>query len=506
MDSLIRGNDRQLHYFTKHFSITLLMDLPENLTFVDIETTGGSINFDRIIEIGILQVKNNKLEKTFETFLNPDRSLPPEITNLTGIQASDLEKAPSFFDIKDELMGYFEDTVFVAHNARFDYGFLKQEFLRYGDRFSQKQLCTVKLSRLLYPEHRHHNLDSIIERFQFEIKNRHRAFSDAKILWDFYQKIQSLFPAEKLVQTISHILKKPNIPPKLKNFTHSDLPETPGVYIFYGENGQPLYVGKSKNIRDRVLSHFTLSTGDSSEMKIYNTIESMEFIKTAGELGALLKESEMIKKLMPLYNRRLRYREKMVTAVKKEVDGIFTVEIEETGNPDINNLENIMAVFKNKRQAKETLTLLAKDHNLCDKFLGLQKTKGACFNSQLGRCNGICAGKENDMKYNLRFIEAFLKTKIKSWPYPGPVTIKEISPEDGREELFLIHNWCIVQKQEGDNELPDESSFSESKNKNLENLVFDYDVYKILRRFILDKQSYHKFHKLSLDSDEFISA
>lgn len=470
----------------------IMTDLPKNLTFVDLETTGGSVTFDRIIEIGILQVKDNKLEKTFETFLNPDRPIPPEITTLTGISSTDLEKAPSFFDIKDELMSYFEDTVFVAHNARFDYGFLKQEYLRFGDRFSPKQLCTVKLSRLLYPEHRHHNLDSIIERFQFEIKNRHRAFSDAKILWDFYQKIQTVFPSEKLIQTISHVLRKPNIPPKLKNFQHSDLPETPGVYIFYGENGQPLYVGKSKNIRDRVLSHFTLSTGDTSEMKIYNTIESMEFIKTAGELGALLKESETIKKLMPLYNRRLRYREKMVIAVKKEVDGVFTIDIEETDNPDINNLENIMAVFKNKRQAKETLTNLAKDHNLCDKFLGLQKTKGACFNHQLGRCLGVCAGKEIPMKYNLRFIEAFLKTKIKSWPYDGPVTIKEISPEDGKEELFLIHNWCIVQKQENDN-------------NSLEDLVFDYDVYKILRRFVLDKNSYHKFHKLSLDTNESAS-
>jgi DNA polymerase III subunit epsilon len=292
------------------------------------------------------------------------------------------------------------------------------------------------------------------------------------------------FPSEKLIQTISHILKKPNIPPKLKNFSHSDLPETPGVYIFYGENGQPLYVGKSKNIRDRVLSHFTLSTGDSSEMKIYNTIESMEFIKTSGELGALLKESETIKKLMPLYNRRLRYREKMVIAVKKEIDGVFTIEIEETDNPDINNLENIMAVFKNKKQARETLTNLAKDHNLCDKFLGLQKTNGSCFNYQLERCKGICDGREIPMKYNLRFIEAFLKTKIKSWPYDGPVTIKEVDPESGKEELFLIHNWCIVQKQVGDNQT-------------LEDLVFDYDVYKILRRFIYNIKNSNLAHKFN---------
>lgn len=450
-----------------------MTDLPKNLTFVDIETTGGSITFDRIIEIGILQVRDNKLEKTFQTFLNPDRPLPPEITMLTGINASDLERAPSFFDIKDELMNYFDDAVFVAHNARFDYGFLKQEFLRFGDKFSPKQLCTVKLSRLLYPEHRHHNLDSIIERFQFEIENRHRAFSDAKILWDFYQKIQTTFPQEKLIQTVSHILKKPNIPVRLKNFQFSDLPESAGVYIFYGENGQPLYVGKSKNIRDRVMSHFSLSTGDASEMKIYNTIESLDFIKTSGELGALLKESEMIKKLMPLYNRRLRYREKMVFAVKKEVDGIFTIDLEETENPDINNLENVMATFKSKKQARDALVALAKDFNLCDKYLGLEKTKGECFNSQLGRCNGVCAKKEIPQKYNLRFIEAFLKTRIKSWPYKGPIVIKEVDQESGKEEQFLIHNWCIVQKKDGDNQ-------------NLEDLVFDYDVYKILRRHLFN--------------------
>jgi len=465
------------------------MDLPKNLTFVDIETTGGSITFDRIIEIGILQVRDNKLERTYQTFLNPDRALPPEITNLTGISAADLEGAPSFFDIKDELMDYFEDTVFVAHNARFDYGFLKQEFLRFGQRFTQKQLCTVKLSRLLYPEFRHHNLDSIIERFKFEIENRHRAFSDAKILWEFYQKIQTVFPFEKLTQAVSHIIKKPNIPPKLKDFKYSDIPESAGVYIFYGENGQPLYVGKSKNIRDRVLSHFSLSTGDSSEMKIYNTTESMEFIQTAGELGALLKESEKIKKLMPLYNRRLRYREKMITAVKKEADPtslklggagrIYTIEIQETDAPDINNLESIMAVFKNKRQAKETLTLLAKEHNLCDKFLGLQKTKGACFNYQLGRCKGVCAGKEIPMKYNLRFIEAFSKTKVKSWPYEGSIIIKEVDPIQEKEEQFLIHNWCIVQKQEGDDQ-------------DLSNLEFDYDAYKILRRFMYRSNFNHQ--------------
>lgn len=458
------------------------MDLPSNLTFVDIETTGGSVTTDRIIEIGILQVRKNRLETTYQTFLNPDRPLPDEIQLLTGITPADLEKAPSFFDIKDDLTQYFEESVFVAHNARFDYGFLKQEFLRYGIRFTPKQLCTVKLSRLLYPEHRHHNLDSIIERFQFQIENRHRALSDAKILWDFYQKIQGLFPAEKLIQTVSHILKKPNIPPALKNFNLSHLPETPGVYIFYGRSGVPLYVGKSKNIRERVFNHFSLSTGNSLEMKIYNQVESVEFIETAGELGALLKESAMIKQLMPLYNRMLRNKEKMTIARKIEAEGVFTVKIEEADFVDPNTLENIMGVYKTKRAAKEALVGLAREHNLCDRFLDLEKTNAACFNYRLGKCLGICNGKEKPIKYNLRFIEAFLNSKIKSWPYKGPIIIKEVNETQEKEEQFLIHNWCVVQR------IDDEA-------KKLEDLEFDYDIYKILKRFLLKNHFQGKVQK-----------
>lgn len=448
------------------------MDLPKNLTFVDIETTGGSIIADRIIEIGILKIRNNKLEKTYETFLNPDRSLPDEIQLLTGITSADLEKAPSFFDIKDELSEYFDDSIFVAHNARFDYGFLKQEFLRYGIKFIPRQLCTVKLSRLLFPEHRHHNLDSIIERFRFEIKNRHRAFSDAKILWDFYQKIQTIVPENKLIQTVSHILKRPNVPPHLKSFDLKTIPETPGVYIFYGKSGQPLYVGKSKNIRERVFNHFSLSAGNPLEMKIYNQVESFEFIETAGELGALLKESEMIKKLMPLYNRMLRNKEKMVIAKKVEIDGVFSIKLEESNNIDPQNLDEIMAVYKTKRSAKEALVGIAREYNLCDRFLGIEKTKTSCFNYKLGKCLGICGEKEKPIKYNLRFIEAFINLKIKSWPYKGPIVIKEVNPESEKEEQFLINNWCVVQKRDGESE-------------KLEDLEFDFDVYKILKRFLL---------------------
>ncbi len=443
------------------------MTLPASLTFVDIETTGGSVTRDRIIEIGLLKVIDNKIETTYKTFLNPDRFLPDEIQLLTGITPSDLEGAPSFFDIKDELLEYFQDAVFVAHNARFDYGFLKQEFLRYGVKFSPKQLCTVKLSRLLFPEHRHHNLDSIIDRFGFTIENRHRAFDDAKVLWDFYQQAQTKVPMEKFLDTVGHILKKPNTPPQLKNFDLSHLPESPGVYIFYGKSGAPLYVGKSKNIRDRVFNHFSMSSGNSFEMKIYNQVESVEVIQTEGELGALLLESETIKKLLPLYNRMLRNKEKMVVAKKISVDGVFGIKLEETDFIDPDSLGDVMAIYKTRKAAREALVTLAKDFQLCDRYLGLEKTKTECFNARLGKCKGICDGRENSMKYNLRFIEAFYSSKIKSWPHNGPVIIKE------GNEGFLIDKWCFIGKVDEENQPSGPYEYS-----------FDLDFYKIFKRFL----------------------
>src|SRR5476649_2448024 len=138
--------------------------LPNKLAFVDIETTGMRSFYDRILEIGILRVENNEVTKTFKSLLNPQSYIPSEITMITGITARDIENAPTFRQIKDAILEILDDCVFVAHNARFDYGFLKSEFQRENHSFSSKHFCTVRLSRALYPQQSHHNLDSIIQR------------------------------------------------------------------------------------------------------------------------------------------------------------------------------------------------------------------------------------------------------------------------------------------------------------------------------------------------------
>ncbi len=178
----------------------------KTLAIVDVETSGTGLD-DRVIEIGILRIENGVCTETFKTFLQPDRELSPWITRLTGITDSDLEHAPHFADVADEVMRLLTGAVFVAHNVAFDYAFIKNEFSRIDRFFEARCLCTVKLSRLLSPRAKRHNLSAVIRRHKLTCESRHRAFDDAHALWQFMQwgnrrKAQALTRSiDKLLQT-----------------------------------------------------------------------------------------------------------------------------------------------------------------------------------------------------------------------------------------------------------------------------------------------------------------
>lgn len=176
-----------------------------NLSFIDIETTGGWATTDKIIEVGIIRVENGRVKKRLNKLIDPDRPLPPFITQLTGISDKDLVSAPSFYDVSEEILELLEDSIFVAHNVGFDYSFIKHEFENIGHNFSSSRLCTVKLSRHFYPEHKRHNLDSVIQRHNLKVKNRHRAMDDAKAIFEFYKILEKEFSTEE----ISKLIKKP---------------------------------------------------------------------------------------------------------------------------------------------------------------------------------------------------------------------------------------------------------------------------------------------------------
>lgn len=174
----------------------------QNYTIVDVETTGGSPYHSRVIEIGILRVEKGEIVAKYQTLLNPETEIPEFITKLTGLKDSDVALAPKFNEVKDEILELFEDSIFVAHNVGFDYEFIRQEFRRVGYGFTAEQLCTVRLSRALFPKEKHHNLSVLIERFEIACDNRHRAFDDAKVLWDFLQIVQSKFSKDELDSAI----------------------------------------------------------------------------------------------------------------------------------------------------------------------------------------------------------------------------------------------------------------------------------------------------------------
>lgn len=440
-------------------------------SFVDIETTGAHARQDRIIEIGILRVEDNKLTRTYQKLINPETYLNPFISQMTGIVQSDLEKAPTFEELKEEILEVLDDTIFVAHNVRFDYGFLRNEFKRFGLNFSSKQICTVKLSRSLFPQYTRHSLDSLIERFQFQMENRHRAFDDAKVLWDFYQKIHTLFPSETVDRVVQEIMRKPALPQHLSQEMLDNLPEGPGVYIFYGENDMPLYIGKSVSIRDRVLSHFTNDQNSSKELKISQEILRIETIPTVGEFGALLKEAELIKTMQPLYNAQLRKTHKVVLLKKKELPNRFySLEMEHVKQITPEDLNTMLGIFPSKKKAKEYIKKKAEEHQLCEKLLGLEKTSGSCFGHKIERCKGACINKEHFLSYNMRFVQAFSEKKIKSWPFQGAIKITEVDPIEQKAEEFIANKWCLT---------------SDDNNE----LFFDYDTYKILVRYIFNRRN-----------------
>lgn len=461
--------------------------LPNQFAFVDIETTGGSVTHDRIIELGLLRVENGVVTDTYETLINPQTYVSPFIEDMTGIHQEELVSAPLFEEVKDTFLRLMEGCVFVAHNVRFDYSFIKNELRRLGISFSPHHLCTVKLSRYLYPQHKRHNLSSIIERHNLQCSRRHRAFDDAKAIFDFYTLSKKAIPEKKFTQAITAILKRPSLPIGLSEDQVESLPDSPGVYIFYSEEKIPLYVGKSINIRDRVLSHFSGDHLSTKEMNMCQQVRSIESVNSGGELSALVRESMMIKQLQPLYNRMLRLHKKMVLAVETTVDEYKAVIFKTVSQIDEADKEHVVGVFRSLKQAKESFEELAKKHSLCKKLLHIEKTRNGCFGYKLGWCKGACMGKESALQYNMRHTIAFSALKIKKWPFPGPILIREENEQAGLTESFLIDRWTIQKILRNDQE-------------NTETMVdtsFNLDVYKILSRYVFDAKHQKNIHVVS---------
>ena len=453
--------------------------IPERLVFLDLETTGINPLHDRIIEVGLCEVVRGEIVEEWATLVNPQKPISTFIESITGITTSMVENAPIFGEIADKLNEKLSGKVLVAHNARFDYGFLKNEFRRLEIPFQQKTLCTVKLSRELYPQHSKHNLDALIERHGLNVSNRHRALGDVRITWEFFEKTRLEFPAEILGQAIQKQLKQPSLPPGLSQDQIDALPNAPGVYLFFGENDAVLYVGKSTDIRTRVLSHFSAGNRVYKGVRLSQQVRRIDFMETAGELGALLLEARLIKELAPIHNRRLRRSKDLFTLrlVQKNQHVTTSVEIismEAVGPEDIPSL---YGMFRSRREAEKSLLEIIRDHGLCTRVLGLEKGSGACFGYQIKKCKGACVGKEPLALHQVRLTMALAELKMRSWPFKGPVGIREKSSTEDRTEIHVIDHWRHLGTADGEEGLWEILSCPHT-------IPFDLDSYKILSRFL----------------------
>ncbi len=468
----------------------------EPLAIVDLETTGMSALYSRIIEIGILRVEGGKVRKTYSTLVNPDCYIHPMIEQLTGISNRDVENAPSFSSIARDVSRVLDGAVFVAHNARFDYGFLKAEFARTGREFSPRCLCTMKLSRKLYPEHRHHDLSSLIDRHGLTCPERHRALGDAQAVLAFLHCVEHKEDPDRVAEAIRHVMKEKRLPVDVDRAMLAGLPESPGVYLFYGPQNELLYVGKSKNIRGRVQGHFAGDDRTARGMEMCRQVHRIETRTTSGELGALLLESSLIKELHPIYNRMSRSTRRVILARKSLTrEGYLAVRLEKTEIIESATASNILALFKSQRQAEEFLRDAAREHHLCHRLIGLESGRGPCFGYQIHTCEGACVGEEPALLYNMRVEAAFSGRKVKAWPFKGAIVLQEQAPDGESGEAFLVDNWCLV----GSGRFGDGTEQFDMRPSQR----FDYDTYKILLRFIGERSHARLIRNVSGEAMHF---
>lgn len=371
---------------------------------VDIETTGGYAANHRITEIAVYHHDGIQLTGSYHTLINPERSIPYYITGLTGITSEMVLDAPAFSEVAGELLDQLNGRVFVAHNAHFDYSFLKREFEMAGLSWQAKKLCTVRLSRKVLPGLRSYSLGSLAESLGIQITNRHRAGGDASAT----AKIFDILLRRDKDQHILKALKKNSgetiLPPNLPKEEFDRLPAKPGVYYFHNARGQVIYVGKAINIKKRIAGHFTGDSRDWSKSNIRNEIHHISYELTGNELIALILESQEIRRLWPKYNQAQKHR--------TDEWGIFNYE-DRNGyrrfsvNKVVRGSRPLIR-FSSKGDAWNFLWEKVREFELCPKLCGLQVAKGLCFNYQTGECHGACLSVEGTEVYNTRATEAIM--------------------------------------------------------------------------------------------------
>jgi DNA polymerase III subunit epsilon len=365
---------------------------------VDIETTGGYAENHRVTEIAIFHYDGMQITDQFHTLINPGRKIPYFITGLTGISSEMVSEAPAFEDIAKDIHHWLKDRVFVAHNAHFDYSFLKKEFEEAGITWSTKKLCTVRLSRKIIPGLESYSLGRLAESLGIKIPDRHRAGGDAQATAKIFDVLMKRDNQGVITKALKRNSGETILPPNLPKEEFDKLPAREGVYYFMDARGNVIYVGKAINIKKRIAGHFTGDAREWNRSNIRNEIHHITYELTGSELIALILESQEIRRLWPKYNLAQKY--------KVEEWGVYDYE---DRNGYLRFAVNVVSrgtkpliTFSSKGDAWSFMWTKVKEFDLCPKLSGLQLAKGLCFSHQSGTCKGACQGVEKEKNYNKR--------------------------------------------------------------------------------------------------------
>ena len=367
---------------------------------LDIETTGGQFNEERITEIAIYRFDGHEVTDQFISLVNPEIPIQPFVVKLTGITNAMLKSAPKFHEVAKRIVEITQDCILVAHNAPFDYRILRTEFRRLGYDYQVPSLCTVELAQKLLPEQPSFSLGKLVRSLGIPMADRHRATGDAMATVKLFKLLLERDTKKEIVKEFIRTEVEKGLEPRLLDIVES-LPSRVGIYYIHRTDGTVVFVGRSRNIRKSVNQHF------ASDARISKVIQAevfaVTFEETGSELIALLKEHEEIRTLKPAHNRLPKKRNyQWALEVGTDEAGFTTL-----GYHRVNRGE--AACFLSRHDAHANLSRVAQQYKLCPKRSGLTEPDVLCPSHVQGQCEA-CAGIESAETYNARANEFLLRS------------------------------------------------------------------------------------------------
>jgi DNA polymerase-3 subunit epsilon len=437
------------------------MRYPHRLAFVDVETTGLSPTENRIAEIGIVTVDGDCAER-WTTFVRTSSIRESGTSAGSGLRGPG--NAPSFADIAGEIAQKLSGRVLIAHNARFDHAFLRAEFDRVGIAFLPEVVCSVMLSRRLYPHLEHHDLDSLVQHHGLSAPQRHRALPDADLVWQLWQVIHAQHSSEVIGSAVDALLAGPVLPDHLDASMTGRLPETPGAYVFHDQDGKPLLVGAAANLKLHIVNYFRIDRATDKALEYAHRIANITWRATRGMLGAQLHAMAIENDVFAGTSRKLNA---PLFTWRLSVDAVPCVEVVPISYAPSGT--DSFGLFPTERKARNALLRFAAKHRLCHCLLGVSGiAKGACLACPIDRGAPGCTDQYVRKKLLVRLFTALRPMRVPPWPHRGPVGIRE------RSDLHVIDQWQFLGTAHSDSDV---HALLETRRDG-----FDHGTYRLLNR------------------------